>query len=123
MEHEYPEGLVGFGVRPIGVKLASTGEFVVIPEMIPELVVPNLEGFPLKPYVSFKVPDIVEPELTARELFDTLYGKKLKDDFEAGKLDAELADVLRRQELGQLKTHTYDRDPPRMLESSKVPIV
>lgn len=35
------------------------------PELIPELVVPNLEGFKLKPYVSYNVPDVVQSEFTA----------------------------------------------------------
>ena len=122
-EYEYPDGLEGFGVQEIGVKLASTGKYVVIPEMIPELVVPDLKDFPLKPYVSFRVPDVTEPALTARDLYDAVYGRKLKDDFETGALEKELEQVQERERQGTLKVPTYDREPPRMLISSKVPIV
>jgi large subunit ribosomal protein L41 len=123
LEYEYPDGLQGYGVQLTGIKLASTGKFVVIPEMVPELVVPDLTDFPLKAYVSFKVPDIKEPKVTARDLFDVIYGKKIKDAFEAGKLDVEVKEVEERERLGKLKTHTYDREPPRMLDSSQVPVV
>lgn len=41
-------------VAPTGYKDPATGKFVSVPEMIPELVVPDLSGFELKPYVSFR---------------------------------------------------------------------
>ena len=55
--------------------------------MIPELIVPSLEGFTLKPYVSYKAEGITEPEFTAQDLFDVVYSKKIKEDFEKGQLD------------------------------------
>jgi len=42
----------------------------------------------LKPYVSYRVPDITQSEFTARDLFDATYAKPIVDDFTAGKLDA-----------------------------------
>lgn len=55
--------------------------------MIPELIVPSLEGFTLKPYVSYRVEEITEPEFTAQDLFDVVYSKKIKEDFASGQLD------------------------------------
>lgn len=55
--------------------------------MIPELIVPSLEGFTLKPYVSYKVDHFIEPEFTPQELFDAVYAKKIEDDFASGQLD------------------------------------
>ncbi|XP_012530037.1 39S ribosomal protein L41, mitochondrial [Monomorium pharaonis] len=73
------------GVRDTGYKLGN--RFIHIPEMIPELIVPSLEGFTLKPYVSYKAEGITEPEFTAQDLFDVVYSKKIKEDFEKGQLD------------------------------------
>uniref|UniRef100_A0A182MEQ5 Uncharacterized protein n=1 Tax=Anopheles culicifacies TaxID=139723 RepID=A0A182MEQ5_9DIPT len=50
------------GVRDTGVTI--DGKFIEIKERIPELVVPNLEGCKLKPYVSYKAPDVVQSEFT-----------------------------------------------------------
>lgn len=45
--------------------------------MEPELIVPDLEGFNLKPYVSYKTNDIKTPELTAKVLFDKIYAPEI----------------------------------------------
>ena len=38
----------------MGYNDPNTGEFVLEKEMIPELIVPDLSGFKLKPYVSYR---------------------------------------------------------------------
>ncbi|XP_046464474.1 39S ribosomal protein L41, mitochondrial-like [Daphnia pulex] len=73
-----------YGVRPIGYKNGSA--FVEIKELIPEIIVPDLTGFKLKPYVSYRTSDIVQPPLTPEELFGAVYVKKITEDFKAGKL-------------------------------------
>nr|SVE94621.1 EOG090X0IZW [Simocephalus serrulatus] len=73
-----------YGVRPIGYK-TRTG-FVPVNELIPEIVVPDLTGFKLKPYVSYRVGDIVQPPMTPEELFGAVYVKKITEDFKNGKL-------------------------------------
>ncbi|KAG6455086.1 39S ribosomal protein L41, mitochondrial [Manduca sexta] len=75
------------GVRAVGYTL--DGKFVTVPEMIPELIVPDLKDFRLKPYVSYKSPDVIQSEFTAQQLFDAVYSKKIVLDYKAGKLDAE----------------------------------
>lgn len=55
--------------------------FVYIQEMEPELVVPDLNGFELKPYVSHRTEDIDVKPLTAKELFKTVYATKIIADF------------------------------------------
>lgn len=72
-------------MRDTGYRVGDT--WVQVPEMVPELIVPSLEGFTLKPYVSYKVQDITEPEFTAQDLFDVVYSKKIKEDFANGQLD------------------------------------
>lgn len=72
-------------MRETGYKVGDT--WVHVPEMVPELIVPSLEGFTLKPYVSYKAEGITEPEFTAQDLFDVVYSKKIKEDFENGQLD------------------------------------
>lgn len=67
------------GVRDIGFKVE--GRWVCVPEMIPELIVPSLEGFTLKPYVSYKAENISQGEYTAEDLFNEVYAKKIKEDF------------------------------------------
>lgn len=52
--------------------------------MIPEFVVPPLEGFKLRPYVSYRTPKGTEPPLTAQSLFDEVVAPQIKQDLEAG---------------------------------------
>lgn len=72
------------GVRSTGLRLGD--KFVNIPEMIPEIIVPSLKDFDLKPYVSYKVKDVQNREFTAKDLFNLVYAKKIKADFEANQL-------------------------------------
>ena len=60
-----------------------------VPEMTPELIVPDLKGFKLKPYVSYRVNDIYQDEFTSKDLFNVIYGKKIMEDFKKGKLGRE----------------------------------
>ncbi|CAK1555884.1 unnamed protein product [Leptosia nina] len=73
------------GVRDIGYML--NGKFVQVPEMIPELIVPDLSNCTLKPYVSYKTEDVVQSEFSSQQLFDAVYSKKIVLDFKQGKLD------------------------------------
>lgn len=41
--------------------------------MEPELVVPDLNGFQLKAYVSYKTPEITQTAFTAQALFNKVY--------------------------------------------------
>uniref|UniRef100_A0A182JJA1 Uncharacterized protein n=1 Tax=Anopheles atroparvus TaxID=41427 RepID=A0A182JJA1_ANOAO len=70
------------GVRDVGVTV--DGKFIEIPEKIPELIVPNLEGCKLKPYVSYKAPDVVQSEFTM-----DLIGDDFFDDCELLSLSLE----------------------------------
>lgn len=73
----------GRGSRPAGLKLSSR-KFLSIRAMIPEFVVPSLEGFQLKPYVSYRAPKGTEPPVTAQSLFDEVVAPQIKKDFEEG---------------------------------------
>lgn len=75
------------GVREIGYR--GNDRFVTVPEMIPELIVPDLEGCKLKPYVSYKCPDVVQSEFTSQDLFNAVYGEKIVEDFKHGELNAD----------------------------------
>ncbi|KAJ0174755.1 hypothetical protein K1T71_009863 [Dendrolimus kikuchii] len=75
------------GVRDVGYTL--DGRFVTVPEMIPELIVPDLKDCDLKPYVSYKAADVIQSEFTPQQLFDAVYSKKIATDFKIGKLDAD----------------------------------
>ncbi|CAL8250180.1 unnamed protein product [Boreogadus saida] len=73
----------GRTARPTGLRLSSS-KFVAVKAMIPEFVVPNLEGFKLKPYVSYRTPGGTEPALTAESLFAEVVAPQVKSDFEKG---------------------------------------
>jgi large subunit ribosomal protein L41 len=60
---------------------------VQIPEMIPEIIVPCLKDFKLKPYVSYKCENVYQTKLTAKDLFNAVYREKIIKDFIADKLD------------------------------------
>ncbi|XP_061672054.1 large ribosomal subunit protein mL41 [Syngnathoides biaculeatus] len=76
----------GRGSRPAGVNLPSR-KFLAIKAMIPEFVVPNLDGFKLKPYVSYRTPKGIEPPVTAESLFAEVVAPHIKKDFNEGIYD------------------------------------
>jgi large subunit ribosomal protein L41 len=41
-------------VNPVGYTDPVTKKFVRVKEMVSEMIVPDLDGFELKPYVSFR---------------------------------------------------------------------
>ncbi|XP_073716409.1 large ribosomal subunit protein mL41 [Misgurnus anguillicaudatus] len=71
------------GARPTGV-LTSSRKFIPVRAMIPEFVVPNLEGFNLKPYVSYKAPEGTEQPMTAESLFSQVVAPQIERDIEEG---------------------------------------
>ncbi|XP_001360637.2 39S ribosomal protein L41, mitochondrial [Drosophila pseudoobscura] len=75
------------GVRDTGILV--DGKFVEIPEKIPEIIVPDLTDCKLKPYVSYKAPEVVQSEFTSLDLFNAVYSKKIVEDFKAGSLQAD----------------------------------
>lgn len=75
------------GVRDTGIIV--NGQFVEIPEKIPDIIVPDLTGCKLKPYVSYKAPEVVQSEFTSLDLFNAVYSQKIIEDFKAGKLQAD----------------------------------
>lgn len=78
----------GRGARPTGLRLSSR-KFIAIKAMIPEFVVPNLEGFNLKPYVSYRCPRGTEPPLTAQSLFNEVVAPQIKHDLKEGTFNKE----------------------------------
>ncbi|XP_076752922.1 mitochondrial ribosomal protein L41 [Xylocopa sonorina] len=72
------------GVKPTGKWVDN--HWVEIPEMIPELIVPSLKDFHLKPYVSYRVTDVGQREYTAKDLFDLVYADKITRDYKQGQL-------------------------------------
>uniref|UniRef100_A0A4W6FNA9 Mitochondrial ribosomal protein L41 n=1 Tax=Lates calcarifer TaxID=8187 RepID=A0A4W6FNA9_LATCA len=73
----------GRGSRPTGLRLSSR-KFLTIRAMIPEFVVPNLERFKLKPYVSYRCPKGTEPPLTVQSVFAEVVAPHIRKDFEDG---------------------------------------
>ncbi|XP_053962386.1 39S ribosomal protein L41, mitochondrial [Anastrepha ludens] len=84
------------GVRDTGVTI--DGRFVEIPERIPELIVPDLTDCKLKPYVSYKAPEVVQSEFTSLDLFNAVYSKKIIEDFKENKLNEDNSPVNPSQE-------------------------
>ncbi|XP_030562981.1 39S ribosomal protein L41, mitochondrial [Drosophila novamexicana] len=75
------------GVRDTGITV--NGQYVEIPEKIPDIIVPDLTGCKLKPYVSYKAPEVIQSEFTSLDLFNAVYSQKIIEDFKAGKLEAD----------------------------------
>ena len=83
-EHKY-------GTRGTGIRHEADWEHV--PEKVPELIVPpDLKDCKLKPYVSYRTQSIELDEYTAEDLFDAVYKRKIVEDYENGKIDAETGD-------------------------------
>lgn len=62
------------------------GKFVQIPEMVPELIVPDLTDCKFKPYVTYKTKEVVQTEFRSQDLFNAIYAHKIIDDFKNDKL-------------------------------------
>lgn len=75
------------GVRDTGYTL--NGKFYEVPEMVPEIIVPDLTDCKLRPYVSYKAADVIQSEFTPEQLFNAVYSKKIILDYKQGKLDEE----------------------------------
>ncbi|XP_013384470.1 uncharacterized protein LOC106154615 [Lingula anatina] len=78
----------GSGVPEVGYRLPS-GSFRKLQDSVPEFIVPDLKGFPLKPYVSYRVKDIHQEPLTAKNLFDACVRPDIERDFDQGNLDVD----------------------------------
>ncbi|KAM9822231.1 large ribosomal subunit protein mL41 [Syngnathus typhle] len=78
----------GRGSRPTGVRLSSR-KFLSIKAMIPEFVVPSLDGFKLKPYVSYRCPKGTETPVTAESLFAEIVAPQIRKDFNEGIYDKD----------------------------------
>lgn len=72
------------GVKDTGYTFQ--GVYYEVPEKIPQLIVPDLTGCTLKPYVSYKAPDVIQSAFTSEDLFNAIYSKKIIEDFKNGKL-------------------------------------
>lgn len=75
------------GVRDTG-KIVN-GQFMEIPEMMPQLIVPDLTDCKFKPYVTYKATDVVQSEFTSQDLFNAIYAQKIIDDFKNEKLNED----------------------------------
>ncbi|XP_050548023.1 39S ribosomal protein L41, mitochondrial [Daktulosphaira vitifoliae] len=76
--------ITNYGIKETTIKLGN--KVVTIPEKIPDIIVPDLEGFQLKPYVSYRVPEVTQSEFTAKDLFNAVYRTKIVEDFKENKL-------------------------------------
>lgn len=70
------------------VKLPD-GSKKFIPEMIPDMIVPDLTDCQFKPYVSYQAPDVYQSAFTPEQLFNAVYGPKIVKDFNDGKLGSD----------------------------------
>ncbi|XP_059138463.1 large ribosomal subunit protein mL41-like [Physella acuta] len=82
MAQVLPENIVA----PTGVYHRVTKKYIHVPEMVPEFVVPDLTGFELKPYVSYKAKEITQLPLSPQDIFNTVYAEEIKSSFEKGEL-------------------------------------
>lgn len=61
----------GRGVRNTGFHTRKAG-YIIVYRKVPQFIVPDLTGFELKPYVSYKAPKTALPELTAGDLLTSI---------------------------------------------------
>lgn len=65
------------------------GKYYEVPEKIPQLIVPDLTETSLRPYVSYKTPDVIQSEFTSEDLFNAIYSKKIIEDFKNGQINED----------------------------------
>lgn len=76
------------GLKEPGIR-NQKGEFKLVPELIPQIVVPDLKGFDLKPYVSYRAPEVYQSEFTPEDLFYSIYANKIIDDWNNKKINED----------------------------------
>ncbi|NXE46454.1 RM41A protein, partial [Casuarius casuarius] len=76
----------GRGAKKLGV-LTSNKKFILIREMVPQFVVPDLTGFKLKPYVSYRAQEGSELPMTAKQLFTEVVAPRIEKDVKEGTFD------------------------------------
>lgn len=84
-EYNYPVCRDTMGIRWPGYWFKR--KFVYVKEMEPELIVPDLEGFNLKPYVSYKTNEVNTQPFTAKDLFDEVYAEKVEKSYREHKIE------------------------------------
>lgn len=67
------------GVKAVGYQ--SGTKFIQVPEMVPEIIVPDLKDCNLKPYVTYESENVFQSEFTAQDLFNAVYLNKIVDDY------------------------------------------
>ncbi|NXS63761.1 RM41 protein, partial [Brachypteracias leptosomus] len=68
--------------------LTRSGKFLLVKQMVPQFIVPDLQGFKLKPYVSYRAPEGSEPPMTAKQLFTEVVAPRIEKDVKEGTFDA-----------------------------------
>lgn len=84
-EYNYPVCRDTMGIRWPGYWFKR--EFVYVKEMEPELVVPDLEGFELKPYVSYRAEEVDTQPHSAKELFDSVYASQVTENYKENNIE------------------------------------
>lgn len=84
-EYNYPICRDTMGIKWPGYWFKR--KFVYVKEMEPELVVPDLDDFELKPYVSYRVEDIDTKPFTAKDLFDAVYAEGIINSYKQEGVD------------------------------------
>lgn len=109
-EYNYPVCRDTMGIRWPGYWFKR--KFIYVKEMEPELVVPDLTGFQLKPYVSYQAKEVEEKPFTAKELFDRVYAGRVERGFRV-EATPEMIDEarLRALQTGSDLFEDGDREP------------
>lgn len=76
------------GCKVLG-SITSSRKFVLVKDRVPVLMVPDLTGFKLKPYVSYRAPAGSEPPLSARALFQQTAAPLIEKDVQRATFDPD----------------------------------
>lgn len=74
-EYNFPVVVDDMKIRYPGVWFGK--KFVYVKEMEPEIIVPDFEETSLKPYVSYRVEEVIQSQFTAEQLFNATYGREI----------------------------------------------
>jgi len=77
------------------------GQAVPVREKVPIIMVPNLDSFKLKPYVTYRAEKVNEPPIESRDLFNIFYAPKIEADFKnaSGDKQMEVKDAPKKKTL------------------------
>ncbi|XP_002122326.2 uncharacterized protein LOC100185051 [Ciona intestinalis] len=79
-------------------EIEEDGRRIPVRDRVPEVVVPDLKDFLLKPYVTYRAEEIHQPPTQAKDLFDAFYAPAIEAELQNVPLETVPESVVESDE-------------------------